>query len=145
MQETQETPARSLGGEDPLEEGTAAHCSTRAWRTPWTGEPGGLQSVGSRSRTGLSTHSTKAADTELLWRPEAPHQGGGEGSSLQLPVAADILGVHWLVDTALQSLPFATHGLFCVSILASYEDTGCWIRVHLIQRAFILTNYILTD
>ena len=37
---------RSLGQEDPLEEGTAAHSSTLAWRSPWTEEPGGLQSMG---------------------------------------------------------------------------------------------------
>ena len=38
---------RSLGGEDPLEEGMAAHSSIPAWRIPWTEEPGGLQSTGS--------------------------------------------------------------------------------------------------
>ena len=35
---------RSLGGEDPLEEGMATHSSILAWRTPWTEEPGGQQS-----------------------------------------------------------------------------------------------------
>ena len=39
---------RSLYQEDPLEEGMATHCSILAWRIPWTEEPGGLQSVGSR-------------------------------------------------------------------------------------------------
>ena len=34
------------GWEDPLEEGTATHCSILAWRIPWTEEPGGLQSMG---------------------------------------------------------------------------------------------------
>ena len=48
MQETQETRVQSLGGEDPLEEGTAAHCSVLAWRIPWTEEPRGLQSMGSQ-------------------------------------------------------------------------------------------------
>ena len=38
---------RSLGGEDPLEEGTATHSSILAWRIPWIEEPGGLQSMGS--------------------------------------------------------------------------------------------------
>ena len=38
---------RSLGGEDPLEEGMAAHPSILAWRIPWTEEPGGLRSIGS--------------------------------------------------------------------------------------------------
>ena len=37
---------RSLGGEDPLEEGMATHSSILAWRIPWTEEPGGLQSLG---------------------------------------------------------------------------------------------------
>ena len=37
---------RSLGGDDPLEEEMATHSSIPAWRIPWTGEPGGLQSVG---------------------------------------------------------------------------------------------------
>ena len=37
----------SLGQEDSLEEGTATHSSTLAWRIPWTEEPGGLQSMGS--------------------------------------------------------------------------------------------------
>ena len=31
-----------LGGEDPLEEGTATHSSIPAWRIPWTEEPSGL-------------------------------------------------------------------------------------------------------
>ena len=32
----------------------APHSSTPAWKIPWTGEPGGLQSMGSLSRTRLS-------------------------------------------------------------------------------------------
>ena len=54
---------RSLGWEEPLEEGTAAHSSVLAWRIPWTEEPGGLQSTGSQrdttevtERTGLQPH-----------------------------------------------------------------------------------------
>ena len=36
---------RSLGREDPLEEGRATHSSILAWEIPWTEEPGGLQSM----------------------------------------------------------------------------------------------------
>ena len=43
-----ETRVPSPGQEDPLEKGMAAHSSTLAWRTPWTEEPGGLQSLGSQ-------------------------------------------------------------------------------------------------
>jgi len=41
-----ETLIRSLGGEDPLEEGIATHSSILAWRIPWTEDPGWLQSMG---------------------------------------------------------------------------------------------------
>ena len=43
-----ETWARSLGQEDPLEEGMATHSSILAWRISQTKEPGGLQSTGSQ-------------------------------------------------------------------------------------------------
>ena len=57
-----------------LKEETAPHSGIPAWRTPWTGEPGGLQSVGSqRVRHDWATqHNTWArlADraTESPWR-----------------------------------------------------------------------------
>ena len=41
-----ETWVRSLGQEDPLEEGMATHSNFLAWRIPWTEEPGELQSIG---------------------------------------------------------------------------------------------------
>ena len=50
---------QSLGWEDPLEKGMAAHSSILAWRIPWTEEPGGLQSIRSqrvRHNKQLSTH-----------------------------------------------------------------------------------------
>ena len=51
----QETHVQSLGLQDPLEKETATHPSIRAWRIPWTEEPGGLQSMGvTKSRTQLS-------------------------------------------------------------------------------------------
>ena len=46
-----------LGWEDPLEEGIATHSSVLAWRTPWTEEPGGLQSIASQ-RVGHTTEAT---------------------------------------------------------------------------------------
>ena len=36
---------RSLGQEDPLEEGMVTHSSILAWRIPWTEESGGLQFI----------------------------------------------------------------------------------------------------
>ena len=47
----QETQIRSLGQEDPLEKVMETHSSILAWEIPQTEEPGGLQSIGSQSRT----------------------------------------------------------------------------------------------
>ena len=44
----QETQVQSLGQEDPLEKEMATHSSILAWETPWTEEPGGLQTMGSQ-------------------------------------------------------------------------------------------------
>ena len=44
----QGTQVHSLGWEDPLEKEMAIHSSILAWRIPWTGEPGVLQSMGSQ-------------------------------------------------------------------------------------------------
>ena len=41
-----ETQVQFVGWEDPLEKGTATHCSILAWRIPWTGEPGGFTARG---------------------------------------------------------------------------------------------------
>ena len=48
LPEMRETWVRSLGWEDPLEKEMATHSSILAWRIPWMGEPGGLQSTGSQ-------------------------------------------------------------------------------------------------
>ena len=44
----QEVQVRSLGQEDPLEDGMATHSTVLAWRIPLTEEPGRLQSIGSQ-------------------------------------------------------------------------------------------------
>ena len=50
----QETWVHLLGWEDPLEKGMATHSSILACRSPWTEDPGGLQSLGSQTLTQLS-------------------------------------------------------------------------------------------
>ena len=42
------TWVQSLGWEDLLEKAVATHSSILAWKIPWTGEPGRLQSTGSQ-------------------------------------------------------------------------------------------------
>ena len=66
----QETRVRSLGWEDPLEKGTATHCSILSWRIPWTEEPRGLQSMGlQRVGHDWAANATTTA-TEYSWHPQ---------------------------------------------------------------------------
>ena len=74
MQETQKTWVQSLAGEDPLE---YAHSSLLAWITPWTEEPGGLQSMGSQ-RVGHDwvtehTHARAYTHTHNIAEPVLLH------------------------------------------------------------------------
>ena len=48
VQVMQETQVGTLGWEDPLEEEMVTHSSNLACKIPWTGEPGGLWSMGSQ-------------------------------------------------------------------------------------------------
>ena len=86
----------SLGREDPLEEGTAAHSSPLAWRMPWTEEPGRLQFMGlQRAGHDLATEHTQSLDSCLIFLsfcflvsqteeiPDSQH-GGGIKSSVKL-------------------------------------------------------------
>ena len=60
---------RSLGQEDPLEEGMAIHSSILAWRIPWTEEPGGLLSIGShKSQTQLKRLSISSTKRVHRWK-----------------------------------------------------------------------------
>ena len=49
MPAMQEIQVLSLGQEDSPEEGMATRSSFLAWSIPWTGEPGGLQSMRSQN------------------------------------------------------------------------------------------------
>ena len=48
LPEMQEMQVQSLGWEDPLEKEMATYSGILAWKIPWTGEPDGLQSMGSQ-------------------------------------------------------------------------------------------------
>ena len=58
----QETQVQSLGWEDPLEKGMAAHSSILAWRIPWTEDPGKLQSMGSQRVRHNRANNTTTSD-----------------------------------------------------------------------------------
>ena len=61
-----EAQVRSLGREDPLEKGMANHSSILAWRSPWTEDPGGLQSMGSQ-RVRYNWSNIAFAIEEATW------------------------------------------------------------------------------
>ena len=54
---------RSLGWEDPLEEGMATQSSILAWRISKTEEPGGLQSMGHKESDTTEQLSTAHRDS----------------------------------------------------------------------------------
>ena len=88
----QETRVQSLGGEDPLEKEMATDSSILAWKIPWTGKSGGLQSMGlqrvGHDRSDLAHTHAKGGRRDSLDQQEgrvtAPILGGN-------PRAAPIL------------------------------------------------------
>ena len=62
----QETQVGSLGREDPWEKGS--HFSILTWKIPWTGKPGGLQSVGCR-KYALVTELSSTEKLTLVPKP----------------------------------------------------------------------------
>ena len=62
MQEPQETWVQSLGQEDPLEEGMAAHSSILAWRIPWRRNLPGYGPRVAKSWTRLSEFPERGSD-----------------------------------------------------------------------------------
>ena len=67
----QEMWVQSLSGEDALEKEMATHSSILAGKIPWTGEPGGLQSMGSqRVRHNLGTEQQQYVPHRITVRPE---------------------------------------------------------------------------
>ena len=81
----QETQVWSLGQEDPLKKGMAAHSSILAWRIPWTEEPGMLQSMGCRVEHNWATNTATHTHTHP--------------SCLKPPSAV----VHWVVSPSTYS------------------------------------------
>ena len=76
-QETVEIWVQSLDQEGPLEEGKATHSSILAWRTPWTEEPGALQSMG-RKESNTEHLSMRAQRCNKHSEPAAPGTLSGD-------------------------------------------------------------------
>ena len=71
----QEMWVRSLGQENPPEEGMTIHFTILAWRIPWTEEPGGLQFTELQSWTQLKQLSvhTRTQSTSPFGPISATH------------------------------------------------------------------------
>ena len=67
-----------------MEKAMAPHSSTLAWKTPWTEEPGRLQSMGSlRVQTRLSDFTFTFMHWRRKWQPTPvflPGESQGQGS-----------------------------------------------------------------
>ena len=67
-----------------LEKEMATHSSVLAWRIPGTGEPGGLPSTGSQSRTQVKRLSSSSSSRDGWWQ-SVNMIGTGEGVVRCLP------------------------------------------------------------
>ena len=76
---TQENWVPSLGWEDPLEKGKAAHSSILAWRIPWTVQSMGSQRVG---------HDWATFTFMLCWPPPPWSRGTSLHKGCPLPLKA---------------------------------------------------------
>ena len=90
------------------EKAMAPHCSTLAWKTPWTEEPGGLQSMGSL-RVGHNWATSLSLFTFMHWRRkwkplqcsclENPGDGGGWWAAIY-GVAQSRTWLKWLSSSS---------------------------------------------
>ena len=71
----------------------APHSSTLAWKIPGTGEPGGLPSMGSHSRTRLKQLSSSSSSSSLCPDVQAGFKKG-RGTRDQ------IANIHWIIEKA---------------------------------------------
>ena len=72
LPEMQDTWVPFLGQKDPLEKGMAIHSSILTWRSPWTEEPGELQSMGSQRVGHDSATNTSQGSHYLMTGPAFP-------------------------------------------------------------------------
>ncbi|CAI9155888.1 unnamed protein product [Rangifer tarandus platyrhynchus] len=70
----QEMQVPSLVGKIPLDEEIAAHFRILAWESPWTEDPGGLQSMGSQLKrlNNVSQHNSDLAQNANSPEDEKP-------------------------------------------------------------------------
>ena len=100
-------PGWSLGWEDPLDKGLAAHSSILPWRIPWTEKPGRLQSMGS-PRVG---HDWATRHTCAHTRAKQQHRSFGSLSWPSCRESTKLHGSPWI-----GSLPYGKKPVFLNSL-----------------------------
>ena len=120
---------QSLGGEDPLEEGLAIHSGILAWRSPWTGEPGRLQSTWSQrvghnwSDLARTKHSTRSQGTKRKSQASFP-------SLLHLKLESSLCStwfkVLYYVKGSVKEVPH----LITSANVVGLSSPSCSIRTH---------------
>ena len=96
LQETSETQVQSLGGEDPLETGTATHSSVLAWRTPRMRGLAGRSPWGRTEWDAAEVPSTQrmAGGGENARREKQVYEaGGGSGRRAFVSTASNSISV----------------------------------------------------
>ena len=127
------------GPEDPLVEEMATHCSTLAWKIPWTEEPGGLQFIGLQSLTRLSMHTHSIISYEYStihnFYGHMSSSGEGNGNPLQYSCLENPTdgGVWWAVvhgvtssRTLLSDFTFTFHFHALEKEMATHSSILAW-------------------
>ena len=131
-----------LGGEDPLKEGMAIHCSILTWRIPWTEEPFGLLSMGSQ-RVGCNWWDLAHMYVVKYW---------GTASSRDRIQIQIFIPKPMLLTNVLTFLPFLLGGVVLLDQdltslyhKSSYPDNHIVLIIYpihpIIQQTFIECNH----
>ena len=113
----------------------APHSSTLAWRIPGTGEPGGLLSMGSKSRTQLKQLSSSSSNQLLilLVRKLRPREGKcltQDHTAVRSRVGTEAgFSCSWMLLTARAWLPPALRHPLWEPGRAARPERGC-LHVH---------------
>ena len=101
-----------------LEQELATHSSVLAWRSPWTEEPGGLESMGSQRVGHDCVTSTHACPGSMSWQMVV--HGVAESDTTQQLNERNELHEHW------GTCVFLNYGLHRLLSLVLCDDLEGW-------------------
>ena len=139
-----ESWVQSLGGEDPVEEEIATHSSILAWKTPWTEEPGRLQSLRSQrvKHDWVTEHRcTHPTPHTYTWCKYSIHSHFQARNVTSLNVELEEMDKFNLRGYMIW-LPHTTCFLFCLEDITNIhtdESTQMHIKARWICRSWYIT------